>query len=54
MRGTLMAIRTPVSTSLNDFKQREAACLHVPLFSSSKQVMDIKVTKGLASVGNEE
>ena len=29
MRGTLMAIRTPVSTSLNDFKQREAACLHV-------------------------
>ena len=33
MRGTLMAIRTPVSTSLNDFKQREAACLHVPLFS---------------------
>ena len=28
-----MAIRTPVSTSLNDFKQREAACLHVPLFS---------------------
>lgn len=34
MRGTLMAIRTPVSTSLNDFKQREAACLHVPLFFS--------------------
>ena len=33
MRGTLMAIRTPVSTSLNDFKQREAACLHLPLFS---------------------
>lgn len=34
MRGTLMAIRTPVSTSLNDFKQREAACLHVSLFFS--------------------
>lgn len=34
MRGTLMAIRTPVSTSLNDIKQREAACLHVPLFFS--------------------
>lgn len=37
MRGTLMAIRTPVSTSLNDFKQREAACLHVPLFFSLGQ-----------------
>lgn len=35
MRGTLIAIRTPVvSTSLNDFKQREAACLHLPLFFS--------------------
>ena len=34
MQGTLMAKRTPVSTSLNDFKQREAACLHLPLFFS--------------------
>lgn len=29
-----MAIKTPVGTSLNDFKQREAACLHVPLIFS--------------------
>lgn len=47
MRGTLIAIRTPVSTSLNDFKQREAACLHVPLFFSlGKPNSQYKENKG--------
>ena len=34
MPHTQIAIRTLIYASLNDFKQREAACLHVPLFFS--------------------